>query len=100
MMCGKCGGKISVLRGMTVQQIWDYANRNNAEAAIGRLRTALEILQKNGVRGRDCPFEQPPAQIPASGIPAQGSSYGCLAPSAQMDMGAGLQELAANTSPT
>jgi hypothetical protein len=29
--------------------------------------------------GRDCPFGQPPAQIPASGIPAQGSSRGCLA---------------------
>jgi hypothetical protein len=31
------------------------------------------------VRGRGCPFRPPPAQIPASGIPAQGSSYRYLA---------------------
>jgi hypothetical protein len=30
-------------------------------------------------RGRDHPFGWPPAQIPASGIPALGSYLGCLA---------------------
>ena len=37
----------------------------------------LEILVKqiriDNSRGRDCPFGQPPAQIPASGITALGS---------------------------
>jgi hypothetical protein len=49
-MCYGCGSKISVLYSMTVQQLLDYANENRGSpaAANGRLKEAIEVLQKNG----------------------------------------------------
>src|SRR5215813_3654317 len=50
-------------------------------AAGAGLRTApaIAIPSVNGRRGRDRHYWRPPAQIPASGIPALGSCHGYLA---------------------
>jgi len=49
-MCYDCGKNISVSYGMTVQELLDYAkeNKSSPAAAHGRLKEAIEILQKRG----------------------------------------------------
>ena len=50
MMCNNCGKKISVLYGMSVQELLNYANANKSSpsAAHGRLKAGIEVLQKHG----------------------------------------------------
>ena len=47
-MCSNCSGKISVLHGTSLQNLYEYANSNSGSAALGRLEEILGVLQKNG----------------------------------------------------
>ena len=52
---------------------WD---RSGKLAARRHPVTEFRLYRKEVCRGRDCPFGQPPAQIPASGTTALGSYLG------------------------
>ena len=53
-----------------VAKKWDYSNRKEKKVGRPRIRQIIVELTR---RGRDAGYPAPPAQIPASGITAQGS---------------------------